>query len=96
MTPEIEDKIRRLGLLAQAQMAVFATLDPENTAQIRQFEENSARATTLIGELAVALDLDSGDAYAFFCRITSLAAEHGSDAGDALALCLPQMAALRG
>ena len=96
MDPDLEDKIRLLGRLALAQLEAFACLDPENTAQIRQFEDNSALAVTLIGELAATLELDSSDPYAFFCQVTSLATAQGSEAGMELALCLPKMAALRG
>lgn len=96
MNKETEEKIRALGRLAVAQLDLFACLDPENAAQLRRFEENSALAATLIGELALALKLQSGDSYSFFCQVTALAAAQGSDAGDELALCLPKMAALQG
>ena len=96
MNPEIEDKIRLLGRLAVAQLEALDRIHPENPAQIRQFEENSALAVTLIGDLAAALALDGSDPYAFFCQVTALATAQGSEAGQELALCLPKMAALRG
>lgn len=99
MDTEIARKIQELGQLAQEQLAMLETLHPHDTAQIRQFEENTARASALIRYLQEKLALDgpeTADSYDFFCAVVTHSEANGSEAAAILRACLPQMAALRG
>lgn len=99
MDAETAEKIEELGRLAQAQLTLLDTLHPQDTAQIRQFEENTARANALMKDLQDKLALngpETADSYAFFCAVVAHSEAKGSEAAAILRACLPQMAALRG
>lgn len=93
---DTDSKIRELGRLAVEQLANLEKLDPHNANLLRQFEENSARSTALIGDITVSLNLQSADTYDVFCEIIEYCAQNKSSAADTLKTCMTQIATLRG